>query len=620
VLPNAAGSCVVTFAQVYVVIVLVVPLTFVFLNRLREDVAALLMATLLGLAQFLGLGVLGPEHTPDSASKALAGFGTPEVMTLLSLFILTYSLDKYGVTRWIARRLLKIGGHSEMRLIGLFATAGALLSLFMNNLAAGALLLPSALDASRQTGIRPSKLLIPIAYGTMLGGAATYLTTANIAVNSLLPLVQPPQKPLGILDFTPVGGVVALVGVAFLTLFGKYLLPTRDAPVVEDPFTEEQLTHAYQLQERSWEIEVTPKSAILGKSIGETGIGETFGVTVLAIKRGRRLMSGIDPDVKIAIGDTLVMIGREDRIFELRQMGLKIHPHNPNEPISSRDTVLAEIIVLPRSSIEGKTLRDLALRSRVGFTAIALWRDNRSYRTDLANFKLQAGDTLLLAGTRERLGSLKYLHEFAVIATASNGNGLDAPRVALTLVIAGAALIAMFAGVRVELAALAAAVALLLTGLVTAEEAYASIKWRAIFLIAGTIAVSVAMVQTNLAQLFGSHVVALVAPLGPIGLVIGTYVLSATLTQLMGGQISPLVAGPITITAAIHLGVSPQAIAVVTAIAGSVSFITPLSHPVNILMITPGNYRFSDFIKSGWILTIVCFVTLVIATMVFWRL
>ncbi|MCA9907536.1 MAG: SLC13 family permease, partial [Anaerolineae bacterium] len=209
-----------TLAQIYVVLVLVIPLVLVFMNRLREDIAALLMAVALGVAQFLGLGVLGPPNTPDAAGNALTGFGTPEVITLMALFIVTTCLDKYGATRWIASKLLAIGGKSERRLIALFALTAALLSLFMNTLAAGALLLPSALDACRRTGIKPSKLLIPIAYGTMLGGAATYLTTANIVVSGLLPLANPPQQALGVLDFTPTGGLVAIAGLIFLALFG----------------------------------------------------------------------------------------------------------------------------------------------------------------------------------------------------------------------------------------------------------------------------------------------------------------------------------------------------------------------------------------------------------------
>ncbi|MBX3061577.1 MAG: SLC13 family permease [Anaerolineae bacterium] len=609
-----------TFAQIYVLAVLLIPLTLVFLNRLREDVAALLMAALLGIAQLLGLGVLGPANSPGDATKAMTGFGTPEVIILMALFIITYCLDKYGVTRWIASRLLQIGGKSERRLIGLFAVSGALLSLFMNTLAAGALLLPSAIEASRRTGIKPSKLLIPIAYGTMLGGAATYLTTANIIVSGLLPRAQPPQQPLGILDFTPTGGFVAVAGLLFLILFGKYLLPEREPPAVQVGPSSDELTNVYQLQDRLWEAKVLSDSPVIGRALLDTHIGEQLGVSILGTRRGRRVIPNFAPNFSIQYDDILLVVGREDRVVQLAQFGLSVIASKANHVMESRSTAFAEIIVPPRSNMEGKTLRDLAFRAKYGFTAVALWRDNRSYRTDVGVFELHPGDTILLMGPKDRLSGLKNQDDFVVVGTADDSHNLDLPKVLLTLGIALIALIAMFVGAPVEIAMVAAAAALLTLGLIQPDEAYGAIKWRAIFLIAGTISVSLAMVQTNLAQMIGDNVVRLAEPFGPLGLVAGTYVLSAVLTQVMGGQISPLVVGPIAISAAIQLGVNPQAIAVVTAISGSVSFITPLSHPVNILMIAPANYRFSDFVKSGWALTIICFIALMIAIPLFWRL
>jgi len=446
--------------QIYVILVLFIPLILVFLDKLREDVAALLMAALLGLAQTLGLGVLGPANTPAAATKAIEGLGTPEVITLMALFIVTRTLDKYGLTRWLAGQMLSLGGRSERRLIAIFAVSGAILSLFMNTLAAGALLLPSAQFVCAKTGIKPSKLLIPIAYGTMLGGAATYLTTANIVVSGLLPLANPPQPSLGFLSFTPTGGLVAIAGLAFLILVGPKLLPSREL--------------------------------------------------------------------------------------------------NPNTHIDA--TTKAEVLLN------------------------------------------EEGNSNLLT------------------TDASDDPGINRAPAMKTLFVASCALLAMFVGLPVELATLAAVVGLLLLRLINPEEAYSAIKWRAIFLIAGTLSVSQAMIQTGLAASIGQLVVGWVAPWGAMGLVVGSYLLSAVLTQIMGGQISPLVVGPITISAAIHLGVNAQAIAVVTAIAGSVSFITPLSHPVNILMIAPANYKFSDFVRSGFLLTVVCFVALLVAVPFFWHL
>jgi len=610
----------VTFAQVYVVAVLVIPLVLVFMNRLREDIAALLMAVALGLAQFLGLGVLGPAHTPDAAGDALTGFGTPEVITLMALFIVTTCLDKYGATRWIAGRLLAIGGNSERRLIALFALTAALLSLFMNTLAAGALLLPSALDACRRTGIKPSKLLIPIAYGTMLGGSATYLTTANIVVSGLLPLANPPQQSLGVLDFTPTGGLVAIAGLTFLVLFGQYFLPDREPPYLEQIPSSDQLSKTYHLQERLWEATVLADSALIDKSINQAQIGASLGLAVLGIRHKKRIVPAYDVDYRIQPGDVLMIVGREERVVQLEHSGLSVVPAPDKTSFETPDAVFAEVIVPPRSNIEGKTLQELAFRAQHGFTAIALWRDQRSYRTDVGTFALHAGDTLLLMGPKDKLPAFKTQPDFVVMETTSNNGGLNKRKIGMTLAIGISALVAMFAGIPAELAMISGALVILLTGLMKPEEAYTAIKWRAIFLIAGAISVSVAMVQTNLAQMVGDAVVGFVTPFGPLGLVAGTYVLSAILTQVMGGQISPLVVAPITISAAIRLGVNPQAIAVTTAISGSISFITPLSHPVNILMIAPANYRFSDFVKSGWLLTIICFIALMIAVPLVWNL
>lgn len=220
-----------TPAAWFVLFLVIAALALVAADKLRADLAALGLAVALGLAQFAGLGVLDSAGNTSSAVKAISGFGQPVVITLLSLFILTRCLEKTGVTRLLARWLLRLGGRSEARLIGLFAAATAFLSLFMNNLAAGALLLPSALEAARRTGIKPSKLLIPVAYGSLLGGVATYFTTANIIVSDLLTIAEPPQARLGVLDFTPTGGLITLAGIAFLALFGSRLLPEREPSI-----------------------------------------------------------------------------------------------------------------------------------------------------------------------------------------------------------------------------------------------------------------------------------------------------------------------------------------------------------------------------------------------------
>lgn len=608
--------------QIFLIIVVTIPLVLVSLERLRIDLAALLIAVALGTAQFLGMGILGAAHTPGEAVKAISGLGQPVVLMLLSLFVITRGLDKSGITRWIVRYLLKISGHSERYLIGLFTATTALLSLVMNNLAAGALVLPSAMEVARRTGIKPSRLLIPVAYGSLLGGAATYFTTANIIVSNLLVTADPPQPALHILAFTPTGGLVAITGIIFLAIFGQRWLPERD-PAPEQMMarlTGSELEKYYQLSERLWEVRVLPESAFAEKTLAESEIGERFGLAVAGIWHGRQTIFAPSPSQIIHPEDILLVVGREDRVSKLAEAGLKIGKENSNGNISTRGVTFLEMVPSPHSQSLGFTLRQLEFRRKYRLTALALFRQGRSYRTDLGNFPLQLGDSLLMIGPRSHLERLRNNPDFIVLEPSLSDQPVQRTQAALTVGVMVAAITASILGFPVYLAMLAGMVLMILTRVMDMEEAYRSVNWQAIILIAGMYTVSLAMVNTGLAQTIGDYMLSLLRPFGALGLAGGAYALTALLTQVMGGQITALVTGPITISAAISLHTNPQAVAVATAIGCSVSFFTPIAHPVNILMIAPANYQFKDFFNIGWRLTGVCFIALIVGLALFWRL
>ncbi|HUH95948.1 MAG TPA: SLC13 family permease [Anaerolineales bacterium] len=611
-----------SLAQWILLAVICLPLILVVANRLRVDLAAMLMAVSLGIVQFAGFGILGPAGTPAAAVNILAGFGQPIVLILISLFILTRILEKSGVTRWIAWQLLKVSGRKPGRLIGLFSATAACLSLFMNNLAAGALVLPIAMEVARRTRIKPSKLLIPVAYGSLLGGAATYFTTANIIVSTLLQNAKPPQAALNILDFTPTGGLIAVAGIVFLALWGHRLLPDRQ-PTEEQNFarlTGSELEKIYAISERLWEGRVMPGAALLGKTLAQSEIGSQWGVTVAAMYRKGEDILLPQPQQVILEDDLLILVGREDKVRHLREWGLEIRMESGEDHLSAKGVTFAEIILAPHSKAIGQTLKELDFRRRYGLSVVALHRLQRSYRTDVGDLTLNFGDTLLAVGSSPELASLRRSPDFIVIEP----NWADQPMnrkealLAVTVVLAGVA--ASIAGVPVYLAMLASAVVALLAGKLSMQEAYHSVEWQAIFLIAGMYVVSDAMVETGLADLVGNLMLPWVMPFGALGLAAGAYVLSSILTQIIGGQVTALITGPITISAAIHTGVNPQAIAVATAIGCSACFLTPFAHPVNILMIAPGNYAFGDFFRSGWMLTIISFIMLLVGMTLFWRL
>ena len=610
------------FSQLLVAAIVIVPITFVAFNRVRSDVAALWIVVALAAAQWAGLGVLGKPETPGDSIKSLTGFAQPVVMTLISLFFILRALEKSGGTRWLARRLLALGGVSESRLVFLFTSTTALLSLFMNNLAAGALMLPSAIEVSRRTGIRASRLLVPVAFGSLLGGAATYFTTANIIVSDLLPQANPPQMPLHILDFTATGGLIALTGIFFIAIFGKWLLPNREPQVDGQAtlHTGSELEALYQLHARLWEARVVETSAVQGKTLSESRIGKQLGISVVAIKRGSQNLQLAEPSRVLRSGDTLIVIGREERVLQLAgaDFGFQVTP--AEQKLSVCGITFVEVVVAPRSAVLGHSLKEIGLRSHTGFTAVALYRGERSYRTDVGDFKLEFGDSLLLSGPQERLGHLQRDADFITLEPdLSDHPALRGPAV-LTVGIIACAIGASVAGVPTYLAMLTAAMVVILLGLVTISEAYRSMEWSSIFLVGGMAAAGTAMVNTGLAQLIGQGVVSIVAPFGPMGLAAGGFLLSAALTQAMGGQVSILVTGPIAISAAISLHANPQAIAVATAIGCSAAFLTPMAHPVNALVMAPGNYRFGDFARMGWVLMLLSFAMMLIGMKLFWRL
>lgn len=608
--------------QWLLLLIVLVPLAFVIAGRLRMDLAAMIMAALLGILQFAGLGILGPANSPQDAIRAIAGFNQPVVITLIGLFIITHGLDRSGVTRWLADQIIKTGGKSTRRLIVLFATVTALLSLVMNNLAAGALTIPSAMEASRRTGIRPSKLLIPVAYGSLLGGMATYFTTANILVSDLLRIAQPPQASLHILDFTPTGGLIAIAGIIFLGFMGNRLMPDHKPTYEQDiaRLTGSELEDFYQISDRLWQGLVQPASIIAGHALIETAFGRTWGVTVVGVRRGPGDLIAPAPSLLIRPYDRLLIVGNEEKVKQLQALGVDIAPAGQRDNLSKHGITLLEVILAPHSSLEGKTLKNSDFRQHFGLTVIALNRRGRSYRTNIGDMSLEMGDSLLAIGQSSQMQPLKNNPDLIVIEPNPSDQPVHLKEAATTIAITVAAIAASIAGVPVFLSMLIGAALILLLGQITMEEAYQTVEWQALFLIAGMYAVSLAIVQTGLAGMMGSWLLNVVTPFGGLGVAGGAYLLSAILTQFLGGQVAVLVSGPVAISAAISMGADPQAVAVAAALGSSSSFLTPLAHPINILMIAPGNYTFSDFFRAGWLLTVLCFVMMLVGMKIFWGL
>ena len=381
--------------------VIALPLTLLLLGRWRPDVAGLFMIVMFGLLQYAGLGMLGPAHAPDAALLAIAGFGQPLALILIGLFILTHSLARNGVMLWLGYTLAAAARRSVRRLVFLFTLSAAMLSLLMNNVAVGSLLLPSALQAARKNHVRPSRLLIPIAFGTALGGMATYFTTANIVMSQILTIAEPPQSPLNILSFASVGGLIAICGIAYLTFLGYRLVPSR-RPGPEQMLARrasDELEDLYEVGERLWEAHVGKSSPLVGCTLQSASLGEKLGIAIVAMRRGYQGYFVPAAEEIVRAEDILLAVGREDRLAQLGSLAVDLQPER--HTITNFGLTLVEFILAPHSAYAGRTIKELDFRRRHGFTVLAIQRGGRSFRTDVGTMALQRGDALSNCRTSE---------------------------------------------------------------------------------------------------------------------------------------------------------------------------------------------------------------------------
>ncbi|MEZ4870378.1 MAG: SLC13 family permease [Caldilineaceae bacterium] len=590
------------------VAIIVVMLILIVSNRIRADLVAILVLATLPLT-----GII-------TFQEAFSGFSRSVVITIIGLFIITQALEDTGVVQQIASWLRQLGRGSEARLIALFMAVGALLSLVMNNIAAGAVLLPAAVQVGRESNVPPSKLLIPLAFGTLVGGMATYFTTANIILSSILR--DQGETGLNMGDFIPTGGLIVIAGLLFMVLLGRFLLPSRESVGhSSSPYLlSRNLTEMYQLHDQLWEVRITPDSQLVGLPLRQSKLGQELGLTVVAIWRGHQALLNPSPAELIQADDYLVLLGREDRVVQLRDWGVERgRPNGKRNNGQSYFVDLAEVIIPPRSGVLGKSLTELQFRHKYHLTGVALWREGLSFRNDVGAIPLEPGDALLMVGTPDHINALTRERDFLVLQSTHTTRP-PRPEKALwaVLITVIVLVIAILEITPTSEAMMLGMAAMTLTGCINLDDAYRGIGWRVIFLIAGMLPISLAMINTGLAERIGNAIVALTAPYGPLVLVGGLFLLTMLTTQVIGGQVAALVVGPIAVTAAIQIGVSPQAVAVAVAIACSAAFLTPIAHPVNILMMGPGSYNARDFLKVGFWMTVVTFVTLLVGMRIFW--
>jgi di/tricarboxylate transporter len=586
-------------------------------------VAVVLMATELLRAElaawFLTIALtLSGLITPQ---EAFAGLSNTAVVTILAVFILTKGLDKTGVIGYVGNVLRRLAGNRSTRFLALVMVSGASLSLFMHNIAAAAVLLPAVINVARRTKISPAKLLMPLAFSANLGGLATLLATSNILVSTTLRDLG--LAPYGLLDFAPVGLPLIAVGVVYMLLAGRRMLPDID-PMEQLGRTQrlrQELAKMYALQERLNEVSIPAKSSLVGQTIAASQIGERLGLSILAICReDEAVCIAPRPNRVLREGDTLLVTGRPERVQQLAELGTDVFETvRWNDSLATEQVALSEITLTPRSQAVGHTLKELGFREKYGLSVVAIWRGGRSYRTDVGDLPLQFGDALLVHGSRRGLSLLRADADFLVLAEPEAP--LRVRKGWLATLVMALALIAAASGLLpIAVAMTLGALVMVALGCLTVDEAYRSVEWRVVFLIAGMLPVGIALAQTGAAEWLGDLFVNALAGWGALALAGGIFILAAALAQVMSGQVTAVMLTPVAVAAARQVGADPRSLAMAVALGCGMVFMTPLSHPVNVFVMGPGGYKFRDFVRVGLPLTLLLFLTVLFVLPIFWPL
>ncbi len=593
--------------------ILGVSLVLFLSERFSADFVALLVVAALGVS-----GVLTPQ-------EAFSGFSRSAIIIIVAILVLAEGLDRAGVCAWVGNLLLRVAGTRENRLVVVTMTAAAFLSLFMNNIAAASVLLPAVVATGRKAGVPRSRLLMPLAFGTLLGGMATLLTTTNIVTSSLLR--EQGLAGFGLLDFASLGLPLTAVGILYMAVWGRKWLPR---PPSDQRFqtvrgVQEDLVEVYGLGDYLFQARVPAGSSLVGRPLAESAFRETFGVTVVSVTRRGATTYLPPPDFVFQANDILTLSGEMEELL-LRQVepALEILPLTrwQRKDLETETVCLAEVMLSPRSRLIGQTLRDAHFQEKYGLTALAIWRAGRQHYVGVQDLKLELGDALLLLAPRDRLVMLRDDPDLILLTKVeqrgpaeANGKGrLAAAVFAVTLIVAASGWL------PVAETMLCGALAMVLLRVITMEQAYQAIEWRLVFLVAGMLPMGVAMAKTGAAALVSRWLVAGLGHGGPLVLLMGLMALTVLLSQAMKGAAVATVMVPIAVQSAQQIGANPRALAFGVALATSMAFVTPLGHPVNILVMGEGGYRFRDYCKVGLPLTILLFAVVLALLPVFWPL
>jgi di/tricarboxylate transporter len=551
---------------------------------------------LVAVLSLLALALSGVIDTRD----ALSGFGNPTVVMIAALFVVGEGLSLTGVTGWGGKWLLEAAKGSKIRLLVVVMAGTAILSAFISNTGTVATLLPAVVAAAWAVGSVPSKFLMPLAFAANTGGLLTLTgTPPNIVVAQTLE--QAGLRPFSFFEYGLIGGPLLVTAVVYMALVGRRILPSlsADQRPMDAAADLADLACAYSLGENQFRMRVRSNSNLIGKTLTEAAFGPTYGAPVLRIE-GREIVSDL-----VLQRDDILVVRAPDEIIDtlMYELGLSLLPPDDSaDEFVSGEIGLAEVLPTPRSEYLGRPMAVGQIGERFRVQLLAVRR--RGELVADRELRLEYGDSLLVRGTWEAIGELqKERRNFVVVGTpeamASEVAGLG-PRAGVAVAaLVGMVLLMVTGAVSTVIAALIAAVAVILGGCLSTREAYRSISWSSVVLIGAMIPMGRALEVTGGASLVAEGLVNTLGDLSPVALMAGIFLLTTGFSQVINNTATAVLVAPIVIQAALDLGVSPHPLLMIVAVSASTAFLTPIGTTTNILVYSPGGYRFTDYVKVG---------------------
>ena len=568
-------------------------------DRVRTDIVGLMIVVVLG-----ALGILEPK-------TLLLGFSNEALVTIAAMFVLSAALMRSGLVRALGGKLAEFSRGSPVRFMIMALSAVCFMSAFINNTPVVVVFIPAVLTVCARLGASPSKFLMPISFASMLGGSCTLIgTSSNILIASYAAGID---FEVGMFEFTGVGVVIVLVGMSYLLLFSWRLLPNHT--------TIASTLSADEAKEYITQVSLGPDSDLIGKNLAETPLASA-GIKVAELIRGDRVQR-LEAEMPLIEGDVLLIRGELNKILELdRQHSISITPdlQEDGSEVKRVEMTLFELMVAPESPLIGQSCRQLGLRQRFDVSVFALQRRGRHHQREIADLELKMGDILLVRGSSEALENLRRKNEF-ILLEGVHDEVIEPHKAPLAL---GTSLLVVLLAATglapISVLALGGAAFLVISGVLTARDAYSSIDWSVLVLIAGMIALGTAMDQTGALEIAAEQLYMVTGGWGPNATLWVFYFMAAVLSLLILNKPAAVLCAPLGIELADKLGCNPEPFIMAVAFAASTAMATPMGYQTNLLVYGPGGYNYRDFVFFGLPLNIIVGVVACLLIPVIWPL